>query len=177
MPAMVIPYNGSSPVVHETAFVADFAVLVGRVTLRQHASVWFHSVLRADINRIDVGEYTNIQDGCILHVGDEHPCVVGSYVTAGHGARIHGCTVEDNCLVGIGAIILNGARVGANSVVGAGCVITEGADIPPYSLVLGVPGKVSRTLEPGQEHRIRYWAQKYARVKDTYLERRDEPQS
>jgi carbonic anhydrase/acetyltransferase-like protein (isoleucine patch superfamily) len=170
MPPTIITYQGNTPSIHETAFVADHAVLVGRVTLRQHASVWFHSVLRADINRIDVGEYSNIQDGGVLHVGDDFPCVVGSYVTAGHGVRIHGCTVEDNCLIGIGAIILNGARIGSHSIVGAGSVVTEGADIPPYSLVLGVPGKVAKTLGPDQEDKIRYWAQKYARVKDTYLD-------
>ena len=170
MPPTILAYQGNTPVIHETAFVADHAVIVGRVTLMQHSSVWFHTVLRADINRIDVGEYTNIQDGGILHVGDEFPCVVGNYVTAGHGARIHGCTVEDNCLIGIGSIILNGARIGSHSVVGAGAVVTERADIPPFSLALGVPAKVVKTFGPEQEELIRFWAKKYAHVKDTYLD-------
>ena len=170
MPPTIITYNGNSPEIHETAFIADHAVLVGRVTVKQHASVWFHTVARADINRIEIGEFSNIQDHSVLHVGDDFPCVVGDYVTAGHGVRIHGCTIQENCLIGIGAIVLNGARVGSHSIVGAGAVITEGTDIPPFSLVLGVPGKVVKTLPPDQEEKIRYWAQKYARVKDTYID-------
>ena len=170
MPALIMPYKGNEPEIHATAFIADTAVLIGRVTVKQHASVWFQTVLRADINRIDIGEFTNIQDASVLHVGDDFPCVIGDYVTAGHGVRLHGCMVEENCLIGIGAVVLNGARIGSHSIVGAGAVITEGADIPPYSLILGVPAKVVKTFGPEQEEKIRAWAKKYARVKDTYLD-------
>jgi len=169
MPPTIITYKGHTPEIHETAFIADHAVLVGRVAVRQHASVWFHTVARADINSITIGAYTNIQDGIVLHVGDDFACEIGAYVTAGHRACLHGCVVEDNCLIGIGAIVLNGARIGSHSIVGAGALVTEGTHIPPYSLALGIPAKVVKTFGPEQEEKIRYWAEKYARVKDTYL--------
>lgn len=133
-----------------SVFVAPGTWIVGDVRLGPQVNVWFGSVLRGDLNFVQVGEGSNIQDQCTLHVTRESPCSVGAWVTVGHQAILHGCTVEDRCLVGMGAIVLNEAIVGEGSVIGAGCVVPEGMTIPPGSLVLGVPGKVVRLLEPGE---------------------------
>lgn len=137
-----------------SAFIAPGAVVLGDVTLGPDASVWYNSVVRGDADRIEIGEGTNIQDLSMLHADPGVPCVVGRRVTIGHRAILHGCTVEDDCLVGMGAILLNGVRVGAGSVVGAATLLTEGMQIPPGSLVLGVPGKVVRAVGESMRARI-----------------------
>jgi carbonic anhydrase/acetyltransferase-like protein (isoleucine patch superfamily) len=134
------------PVVHEDAWIAPGAVLVGRVALGRAVSVWFGAVLRGDTEWIRVGEETNIQDGCVLHADEGVPLTVGARVTVGHKVMLHGCTVEDECLIGIGAIVMNHARIGSHCIIGAGALVPEGKVIPPRSLVMGVPGRVIRPL-------------------------------
>lgn len=125
------PYANFWPKVADTAFVAESADLIGDVTIGEHASVWYHTTLRADINKIVIGDYSNIQDNSCIHLADDFGCYVGKYVTVGHGVILHACTVEDNCLIGMGSIILDGAVIGQGSVVGAGALITKGTVIPP----------------------------------------------
>ena len=133
--------------IHEKAWVAPNAVIRGDVTLAEGVSVWYHAVLRADQETITVGKNSNIQDCCVLHGDAGNHVTVGENVTVGHGAILHGCTVEDNSLIGMGAVILDLAVVGAGSIVGAGSVVPSGMVIPPKSLVVGVPGKIKKTLD------------------------------
>lgn len=138
--------DGSSPEVHETAFVAAGAVLAGRVHLAADSSVWYNAVLRAEAEDIRIGERSNLQDNVSCHVDTGFPLTLGTDVSVGHNAVLHGCTIEDGVLVGMHATVLNGAVVGAGSLLAAGTVVLEGAQIPPGSLVAGVPGKVRRPL-------------------------------
>lgn len=142
-------------------YLARGAVVVGDVTIGDRSSVWYNAVLRGDINRIVVGHDSNIQDNAVLHLADEFPCRVGNWVTVGHSAIVHACTVEDEVLVGMGATILDGAVVGAQSIIGAKTLVPQGVKVPPGSLVLGVPGRVVRTLSARERSRIRGWALKY----------------
>jgi carbonic anhydrase/acetyltransferase-like protein (isoleucine patch superfamily) len=164
-------YPGDNiPRIGESVFIADTATVVGDVNLGENSSVFFGSVLRGDVNSILVGKRSNIQDLCCLHVGNEYPCIVGNDVTVGHNAVIHGSTVEDAVLVGIGAILLNGVKIGYGSIIGAGTLITQGMVIPPYSLVLGSPGKVVKILTEDDVRNTISMAEKYCRVKGNYLE-------
>ena len=147
--------------IHPTAFIAPGAVVLGDVTLGANASVWYGCVLRADMDRIVVGEATNVQDGTVVHVDAGRPALIGARVGIGHRAVIHGCTIEDECLVGMGSILLNGVRVGSGSVIGAGAVVPEGAIVPPGSLVMGVPGRVVRPVDDALRARIRGTWQHY----------------
>ena len=158
---MLITYNGIEPSVDKSAYVAESAELIGRVTIGPRASVWPMAVLRGDIEPIVVGECSNIQDCCVVHTNYDLPAVVGDYVTVGHGAVLHGCRIGSNCLIGMGAIILDGEVIGDNCLIGAGTVVPEKKVIPPGSLVLGLPGKVVRNLEPGEIKRIRDGAEEY----------------
>jgi len=142
-------------------FIARGAVVLGDVTLGDHASVWYNAVLRGDINRIVVGHHTNVQDLAVLHLADDWPCVLGNYVTVGHRAIVHACTVEDQVLVGMGSILLDGAIIGEQSIIGAGALVRQGARIPPGSLVLGAPGRVVRALTRTERAKIRKLAEKY----------------
>lgn len=132
--------------IHETAWVAPGAHLLGDVTLGEQTSVWYNAVLRGDQESITIGKASNIQDCCVLHGDAGNDVVVGDYVTVGHSAVLHGCTVEDHCIIGMGAVVLDHALVGAGSIVGAGAVVSAGTVIPPRSLVVGIPGKVKKTL-------------------------------
>lgn len=127
-------------------WIAPNAVLIGRVRLRQHASVWFNTVIRGDNDIIDIGERTNIQDGCVLHTDIGYPLMIAQGCTVGHMAMLHGCTIGPNTLIGIGATVLNGSRIGANCIIGAHALVTEGKEIPDNSMVMGAPGKVVREL-------------------------------
>ena len=149
------------PKLGEGAYIASTAVVVGDVTLGAHASVWYNAVLRGDINRIMVGDFSNIQDNAVVHLADEFPCLIGRYVTVGHSAIAHACTVEDECLIGMGATILDGAVIGTQSIVGANALVTQGTVVPPGSMVLGSPGKVVRSLTQAQRDSLKGWAQKY----------------
>lgn len=150
-------------------YVAAGAVVIGDVTIGDHSSVWFNAVLRGDINRIQIGACTNIQDTAVLHMADELSCKVGDYVTIGHGAIVHACTVGNEVLVGMRSVIMDGAEVGEQSIIGAGTLVPEGLQIPPGSLVLGTPAKIVRALTSEERGGIRKWAQKYVRVSAYYL--------
>jgi len=138
------------PDVAESAFVADSAEVIGRVTLGEGASVWFNAVLRGDSDTLTIGAGSNIQDGSVLHADHGFPLVIGENVTVGHQVMLHGCTVGDESLIGIGAVVLNGARIGRNCIVGAGALVTEGKDFPDGSLIVGAPAKIVRQLTEEQ---------------------------
>ena len=160
---MIMPFKNKSPKIHPSVFIAPGAHIIGDVAIGKKSSIWFTAVLRGDLSAIRVGENTNIQDGCLLHVDRGVPCVLKNGIIMGHQATAHSCVVEDGVLIGIGARILSGAKIGAYSLIGAGAVVLENAVIPPYSLVLGVPGKVVRTLSKKDavhqiDHAVRYAA-------------------
>jgi len=142
-------------------YLARTSVVVGDVKLGDHASVWYGAVLRGDINRIVVGHHSNIQDNAVVHLADDFPCVLGHYVTVGHSAIVHACKVGDEVLIGMGAIVLDGALVGRQSLIGAKALVTQGMKIPPGSLVLGAPAKVVRKLSAKERAGLKWWAQKY----------------
>src|SRR5882724_4829351 len=149
------------PRLGQGVYIARGAVVVGDVTLGDFSSVWYNAVLRGDINRIVVGHHTNIQDNSVLHLENELPCLVGNYVTIGHAAIVHACTVGDETLVGMGAVILDGAVIGRQCLIGARALVTQGAKIPAGSLVLGAPAKVVRALTREERAGLKAWAQKY----------------
>lgn len=149
------PYQGKRPLLPADGFVAPGAVLIGDVTLGEGSSVWYNAVLRGDVCGIRVGKHSNIQDNSTVHTASERmsgkeggiPAVIGDYVTVGHGCVIHACTIEDYCLIGMGATVLDGAVVGRGSVIGAGSVVTKGTVIPPFSVAVGIPARVVKTLD------------------------------
>ena len=146
------------------------ATVVGDVTIKDNASVWYQAVLRGDINRISIGKCSNIQDGVIGHLSDDYPLVVGDYVTVGHGAVLHACTIEDECLIGMNATVLDGAVVGKQSIVAAGTVVPVGMIIPPGSLVAGVPGTIKQELKIEKRNGLKKWAEKYLNVAKAHQE-------
>jgi carbonic anhydrase/acetyltransferase-like protein (isoleucine patch superfamily) len=150
--------------VDDSAFVAPSAILEGQVRVGARASIWPLAVLRGDSDTITVGEDTNVQDGVVMHADPGFPATLGSRVTVGHRAVVHGAQVDDDCLVGIGAILLNGVHLGAGSLVGAGAVLTEGMQVPPGSVVLGVPGRVVRPVTDRQRKRIQDSAVSYVKA-------------
>jgi carbonic anhydrase/acetyltransferase-like protein (isoleucine patch superfamily) len=150
-----------TPDIGDAVFIHAAAVVIGRVRLGAQASVWPSAVIRGDIERVQVGARTNVQDGAVLHADPGMPCIVGDDVTIGHRATVHGCTVEDACLIGIGATVLNGAVIGAGSIVGAHALVPEGAVIPPGSLVVGVPAKVHRELTAEEREGLPAQAARY----------------
>lgn len=158
---MLIPLGDHIPRTDEAAFVAPSAEVIGDVELQAGSSVWYTAVLRADMDRIVLGPGSNLQDGVVVHTDEGHPTTIGAGVSVGHRAVLHGCTIEDDCLIGMGSVVLNGAVVGAGSLVAAGAVVSEGAVIPPRSLVAGVPAKVKRELTDSDVQRIRDNAKVY----------------
>lgn len=165
---LVLPYDNHVPSFGEEIFLAPNASIVGQTVLGNRVSVWFGAVLRGDIAPIEVGEGSNIQDNSVLHVGDDDPCIVRRNVVVGHNVILHGCTVEDNCVIGMGAIVLNEAVIGEGSVVGAGALVTQRTQVPPYSLVLGSPAKVVRELTDEEREQQSVFAPKYVRVARNY---------
>ncbi len=149
------------PTLGSGVYIARGAVVLGDVTLGENSSVWYNAVLRGDINKIVVGHHSNIQDNAVLHLADDLPCVVGNWVTVGHSAIVHACTVADECLIGMGATVLDGAEIGEQSIIGANALVTQYAKIPPGSLVMGSPGKVVRTMGAEERAMLRGWAEKY----------------
>ena len=144
---MIKPFDSIHPKIHETAFIADDAIVIGDVEIGEDASVWFGSIIRGDVNFIRIGARTNIQDATVIHVSSKtHSTVLEENITVGHRVVLHGCHVETGCLIGIGAILMDGVRVGANSLVAAGSLLTPGTQIPSNSLVMGSPAKVKREL-------------------------------
>jgi carbonic anhydrase/acetyltransferase-like protein (isoleucine patch superfamily) len=164
----IFEFEGVRPRIDPTAWVADTARVVGDVTLGPRASVWFGGALRGDIETITVGADSNVQDNAVLHTDDGCPLVIGSLVTVGHGAILHGCTIGDESLVGMGAIVLNGARIGRHCLVGAGTLVTEGKEFPDGSLIVGSPAKVVRTVSPEQIAGILANARRYVENASRY---------
>ncbi|WP_395741012.1 gamma carbonic anhydrase family protein [Prosthecobacter sp.] len=160
----------SQPAVGEEVFIAPGAVVLGAVEMGAQSSVWYGAVLRGDINRIVVGAQSNVQDGSVLHVSDDHACVLGERVTVGHRAVVHACTVGDEVLVGMGAIILDGAQIGARSTIAAGALVTKNTVIPEGSLVVGSPARVVRTLSAEEQRANGQLALKYVEVSRRYRE-------
>lgn len=157
-------FLAKDPTIDPTAYIAPGAILIGDVRIGARASVWPGCVLRGDINFIEIGESANVQDGTVIHLSDDYPVRVGKLVTIGHAAMIHACTIEDECLIGMRSTVLDGAVIGRNSIIGAQALVTQGMIVPPGSLVLGVPGKVARTLSAQEQAGLRGWAEKYVKV-------------
>ena len=154
-------FLGKKPKLGRGVYIARGAAVLGDVTLGDFSSGWYNAVLRGDINRIVVGHHTNVQDNAVLHLADDFPCIVGNYVTIGHSAVVHACTVGDETLVGMGAVILDGSVIGKQSIIGAKALVTQGTKIPAGSLVLGAPAKVVRALTREERAGLRMWADKY----------------
>ncbi|WP_456371599.1 gamma carbonic anhydrase family protein [Methanocaldococcus sp.] len=150
--------------ISKTAKIAKTAVIVGDVTIGEYSSVWYNAVIRGDLEKIIIGNYSNIQDCCVIHCSKGFPVRIGDYVSIGHGAVVHGCIIEDNVLVGMNATILNGAKIGENCIIGANALVTQNKEIPPNSLVLGVPGRVVRTLTDEEIKSIKENALRYVEL-------------
>ena len=165
----IMSYKSLKPSIDNSVYVAPGVVIIGDVKMDQGSSVWFNSVLRGDIDRIHIGKYTNIQDNATVHVMGDHPAIIGDYVTVGHNAVVHGCTIGNNCLIGMGAILLGYCKIGDNCIVAAGTLITEGKIIPANSMVMGMPGKVVRTLTNEEVKAIRESAINYNLVAQEYM--------
>ena len=157
-----------SPQIHETAYVAEGAQVIGDVILKADSSIWYNTVCRADINRIVIGERTNIQDNSVIHLENDQGVLVENDVTVGHNAIIHGCSIADGALIGMGAIIMNGAVIGKGAVIGAGAVVKEDMVIPDFSLVVGVPGKIVKTLSLETYDENVKWAAKYVKLANVH---------
>jgi carbonic anhydrase/acetyltransferase-like protein (isoleucine patch superfamily) len=175
MEPVILAYRGRSPVIDPSAFVAPGAVIVGDVSIGAESSVWFCCVVRGDVNRIRIGRRTNIQDGSIVHVTrGKAPVAMGDDVTIAHSATVHGCTIDDRVLVGMGATILDHARVGPDAIVGAGCLVPPGFEVPAGTLVTGVPARVKRELDDGERRHILWYANNYVNYRLNYMGREDE---
>ncbi len=166
-------FDDIAPNIHSSAYIASSADIIGRVTIGDGASVWYNTTLRGDINDIVVGSHSNIQDNVVIHLADDFGVRIGEFVTVGHSAILHACTVKDEVLVGMGACILDGAVIGERSIIGAQALVTGGMEIPPGSLVLGSPAKVVRTLSEEEQEGVKAWAEKYVSISRKYLERID----
>jgi carbonic anhydrase/acetyltransferase-like protein (isoleucine patch superfamily) len=162
----------TAPRIAPDAYLAADATVVANVEIGPEASVWPQAVLRGDVAHVVLGAQSNVQDGAVVHTADDLPAIIGQLVTVGHKAVVHACTVEDEVLVGMGAIILDGAQVGARSIIGANATVTQGMKIPPGSMVLGTPAKVVRSLSEAEQEEIKMWALRYVRLSREYLSAR-----
>lgn len=163
-------FLGKEPDVDPTAYVADSAVVIGDVTIGKYASVWPTTVLRGDIERIVIGDHSNIQDGSIIHLANDLPAIVGDWVTVGHGAIIHACTIGNECLIGMRATVMDGAVIGEQSIVGAHTLVTKGFVAPPGSMILGTPAKVVKSLDEDTRKSLKAWAEKYVETGQRHKE-------
>ena len=157
-------YLNQTPEIDDSVYIASGAVVVGAVSIAEQSSVWHNCVLRGDINHIEIGEGSNIQDGSVVHLADNYGVTIGNYVTVGHMAMIHACTIGDECLIGMHTTILDGSEIGEQCIVGAGSLVTKGTKAPPGSLMIGSPAKVIRSLSKQERDEIRHWADKYVIV-------------
>jgi gamma-carbonic anhydrase len=164
-----------NPTLGNGVYIAPGAVLIGDVEVGNDSSVWFNATVRGDINHIHIGQSTNIQDNAVIHLADDYPCILGDYVTIGHSAIIHACTIHNECLIGMGAVILDGAEIGEQSLIGAKSLVTGGTKIPPGSLVLGSPAKVVRILDMDERLSLKGWADKYVANAQFYLQNKIQP--
>ncbi len=164
-------YEGQAPRIAASAFIAASGDVIGRVSLGEESSVWYNATVRGDINEIVIGPRSNVQDNAVIHVSDDLPTLLGELVTVGHSAILHACTVKDEVLVGMGAIVLDGSVIGERSIIGAGALVTGGTVIPPGSLVIGSPAKVVRTLSLDEQSKVKVWAEKYIVQSRKYLGR------
>lgn len=170
-PTVIRSLEGHAPHLGPGAFVHEAAEVIGRVRLGARTSVWPRAVIRGDTERITVGDETNVQDGAVIHADPGMPCTLGDRVTVGHLACVHGCSIGDEALVGIGAVVLNGARIGAGSIVGAGAVVPEGVEVPPGSMVLGIPARVVRLVGPEEREGLRAGALRYVAMIEVHRDR------
>jgi gamma-carbonic anhydrase len=167
---MIRTFQGIKPTVPLSCFIEETGVVIGDVVMGEHCSIWFHAVVRGDVHSIRIGDRTNVQDLCILHVtNDTHSLVIGNEVTIGHGVILHGCTINDRVLIGMGAIVMDGAVIGEDSVVGAGALVVEGMIVPPKSLILGSPGRVRRAVSEAELAWIKESAENYVKYAGQYL--------
>ncbi|MGD1021839.1 MAG: gamma carbonic anhydrase family protein [Candidatus Sulfotelmatobacter sp.] len=170
---MIRSFKGLQPTIPASCYVDDSAQIIGDVVLGEHASVWMNAVLRGDVYAIRVGAHSNIQDCSVLHgMKNIYGVTVGEFVTVGHSVTLHGCVIEDRCLIGMGSIILNGAKIGAGSIIAAGALIPERTVVEPGSLWMGSPGKFRRQLETGEDEMIMRYATNYLGYKEDYLRER-----
>lgn len=165
---MIKEFLNKKPNIHEETFIADNSTIIGDVEIGKDSSVWFGAVVRGDENNILIGEGSNIQDNCVIHV-DEYGVRIGNFVTVGHGAILHGCSINDEVLIGMGATVLNGAKIGHNTIIGAGALVTENANIPDGVLCLGVPAKVIRKLTLEEKDNIKEHGKEYIRLSKKYM--------
>jgi carbonic anhydrase/acetyltransferase-like protein (isoleucine patch superfamily) len=171
---MVRSYLGYSPVIPGSCYVDISAQIIGQVELGEHSSVWMNAVLRGDVHSIRVGANSNVQDCAVLHgMRYKHPVVVGEWVTIGHNATVHGCVIEDACLIGMGAVVLNGVRIGEGSIIAAGAVVPENTVVPANTLWAGVPAKERRKLDPEERESILQYARNYLDYTVNYLKERE----
>lgn len=169
---MIFEHDGIAPQIDPTVFVAPGTSVIGDVQIGEQSSLWFNVLVRGDVNYIRIGKRTNIQDGSVIHVTSEtHPTVIGDDVSVGHAVTLHGCTVRDGCLIGIGAILLDGVDVGESSMVAAGSLVTPGTKIPPRSLVMGSPARVKRELTDAECADYQSIAKRYVHYRDDYMSR------
>jgi carbonic anhydrase/acetyltransferase-like protein (isoleucine patch superfamily) len=166
---MLRAFRDASPRVHPTAFIDDSAQVIGDVEIGEESSVWMSVVIRGDLHRIRIGRRSNVQDGTMIHVTRTHPTTIGDSVTVGHASLLHGCTIEDRCLIGMGAIVLNGAQIGNGSIVAAGTLVVEEMNVPPRSLVMGSPGRVKRALTDREVLDIQGYADRYVGYRLDYM--------
>ena len=158
---MIYDFEKNTPQIHPDSWVASNAVIIGKVTLEKNSNIWFNSVIRGDVEPITIGEGSNVQDGSVIHTDPGCPAIIGKNVTIGHLVMLHGCIIEDDCLIGIGATILNKAKIGKNSIIGANALVTENKVIPERSLVLGSPGKIIRQVTDDEIKSIKENAEHY----------------
>ncbi|MCX7951719.1 MAG: gamma carbonic anhydrase family protein [Clostridiales bacterium] len=165
---MIRNYYEKLPKIAQNVFVAESADIIGDVEIKDGSSIWYRAVLRGDINKITIGKNVNVQDGCVLHSDKECPTIIGNDVTIGHNAIVHGATVGNRCLIGMGAVILNGAKIGDDCIIAAGSIVTQGKEIPSKSLVLGTPAKVLRELTDEEIEHIKNSATNYRELAEAY---------
>ena len=166
---MIRTYRGQRPAIAESAYVDQSAQVIGSVRAGERASIWCNTTVRGDVNSIEIGDETNVQDNCCLHVDPGEPLVLGKRIVVGHSVTLHGCMIEDDCLIGMGAIVLSGAKIGSGSIVAAATLVVEGAEIPPRSLVMGSPGKVRRQTTEAELESIRRGAEGYVNKSREYI--------
>jgi len=164
----IITFDGASPEIHESAYISDGSTIIGSAEIGAFSSVWFGAVVRADITKIVIGSRTNIQDGAVIHISKNRPCVIGDYVTIGHNATVHSSTIGSFSVVGVGSVVLDGAQIGEGSIVAAGTIVPPGKEFPPRSLIMGVPGRAAREVTEEEYNETLAAAETYVKLSEEY---------